>query len=180
MCLLILLFQLSNREERAGGRRKSNSGFRKLSEDDRTLLFAIRTRRRTPWQGLRFEFGVSAQSASNYYTECLEVFHSDIVPRLVHPLSAPQIKAMTPLEFARDLPGCLVIFDLTGFAKKGKENVLLSRLLWSAYHHKSECGVLFGMYIVAFGLVFRVSFPLSRLYTEWIIHFSLETSWRHF
>ena len=49
--------------------------------------------------------------------------------------------------FAKDLPGCRVVFDLSGLAMKGKENVLLSRILWSAYHHRSEAGAVFGTYL---------------------------------
>jgi len=127
------------------GRRKSNSGHRKLSPDDRILLFLMRMRRRIPFEGLRFEFGVSIGSASKYYYECLDSFHEHVVPRLLYPLKASEIIATIPPDFAKDLPGCKVIFDLTGFKKKGKENVLLSRILYSAYHHQSEVGALFGM-----------------------------------
>jgi hypothetical protein len=102
-------------------------------------------RRRVPFEGLRFEFGVSIGTASKYYYECLDSFHAHVVPRLLYPLQASKIDAMTPADFAADLPGCKVIFDLTGFKKKGKENVLLSRILYSAYHHQSEVGALFGM-----------------------------------
>lgn len=140
----------------------------------------IRMRRKTPFQGLRMYFGVSTQSAQNYYFECLDVFHANVVPRLVHPLMASQIRDMTPPDFARDLPNCLVIFDLKGFEKLGKENVLLSRLLWSAYHHRSEAGVLFGMYLVTFAADLSDSFCFFRLHAKWFIHFSIKTFWRDF
>lgn len=114
----------------------------------------MRMRRRVPFEGLEYQFGVSKATASNYYYECLKIFHEDVAPRLLYPMNGPDIDAMTPADFAADLPGCKVIFDLTGFEKKGKENVLLSRILYSAYHHKSELGALFGKYSRRFHLSF--------------------------
>lgn len=144
---LIFPMQLGEATKKPAGRRNSNAGFRKLPVDDRILLFLMRMRRRVPFEGLRLEFGVSIGSADKYYKECLQAFHTHVVPRLLYPLSAKELDPMIPPEFAKDLPGCRVIFDLTGFALKGKENVLLSRILWSAYHHRSEAGALFGMYL---------------------------------
>jgi hypothetical protein len=125
-------------------RRKSNSGYRILPTNDRILLFLMRMRRDTTFEGLGVYFGVAVSTAHDYYLEMLSVAHSVLVPLLFCPLKAAQIRTMIPKDFARDLPGCLVIFDLTGFALNSKENVLLSRLLYSAYHHRSETGVLFG------------------------------------
>jgi hypothetical protein len=51
---------------------------------------------------------------------------------------------ITPEDFARDLPDIQVIWDATGFKMKSKENVLLSRVLYSAYHHTSEGFAVFG------------------------------------
>ena len=104
-------------------------------------------RRRVPFEGLRLEFGVSIGSANAYYYECLSAYHTHVVPRLLYPLMAHEIDAMIPPDFAKDLPGCRVVFDLSGLAMKGKENVLLSRILWSAYHHRSEAGSVFGTYL---------------------------------
>lgn len=129
-----------------GNRRNSNSGYRKLDLEDRILLFLMRMRRRVPFEGLRLSFGVSIGSASKYYYECLQSFHTHVVPRLLYPLKADEIDRMIPNEFAEDLPGCKVIFDLTGFAMRSKENVLLSRILWSAYHHRSEAAAVFGTF----------------------------------
>lgn len=154
-------------------RRKSNSGHRKLKVEDRILLFLMRMRRKVPFEGLQFEFGVAASTASNYYYDVLKMFHAEVVPRLLHPLKGPEIEAMTPEDFARDLPGCKVIFDLTGFRKSGKENVLLSRLLWSAYHHQSEVGVLFGTYYGGSRAKMGISFRFYRCHAEWFIYFSI-------
>jgi hypothetical protein len=104
----------------------------------------MRMRRRTQLEGLEYYFGTSDDSAANYFYEMLDACYEDVVPLLLHPLKAAEIDAMTPEDFKRDLPGCKVVFDLTGFAMKGKENVLLSRLLYSAYHHRYETGALFG------------------------------------
>ncbi len=104
----------------------------------------MRLRRGVPFEGLRIMFGVSTGTASNYYHEMLLCFHVHIVPRLLHPLSAAQIDAMTPQQVKDDLPGALLIWDATGFKLKSKENVALSRLLYSAYHHQSEAFCVFG------------------------------------
>ena len=66
-------------------------------------------------------------------------------PRVLDPLSAAQIDAMTPAQVQEDLHDALFVVDLTGFPCKSKENVLLSRLLWSAYHHGPEVAAVFGM-----------------------------------
>jgi hypothetical protein len=103
--------------------------------------------RDVPFEGLRISFGVSNGTAENYFNELLNCFASDLVPRLFYPLSVVDIDDMIPQECAEDLPGCKVIFDLTGFPIKSKENVLLSRILYSAYHHRPEVGVLFGEFM---------------------------------
>jgi len=126
-----------------GDRRHSNSGFRKLDQDDRILLFLFRMRRRVPFEGLRIYFGVSTGTAHAYYVEMLKLFNSDVVPRLLRPFSAEELDDMTPPDFKADLPGAMFIVDLTGFPWKSKENVLLSRLLYSAYHRKSEGAAVF-------------------------------------
>ena len=66
------------------------------------------------------------------------------MPRLLHPLSAEQIDAMPSEDIKRDLPGAKLIFDLTAFPWKSKEHALLSRILYSAYHHRHEGGAVFG------------------------------------
>jgi len=137
----------------------------------------MRMRQRVPFEGLRLQFGISIGSATNYYSECLDSFHAHVVPRLLYPLDAADIDATTPAAFAADLPGCKVIFDLTGFAKRGKENVLLSRILYSAYHHESELGALFGMHVLDVGYVFVLIAFLFRSDTKWIIYFSVQTFW---
>jgi hypothetical protein len=133
----------------AGGRRRSNSGYRQLDVNDRILLFMMRMRRRVPFEGLRIMFGISTGSAHNYFMECLNAFHKHVMPRLLHPLSAAEIDAMSSEDIKRDLPGAKLIFDLTAFPWKSKENVLLSRLLYSAYHHRSEGGAVFGEWQIA-------------------------------
>jgi len=110
------------------------------------LLFLMRMRRRTPFEGLRILLGVSVGTALNYYTECLEVFHETGVPRLLYPRSGAEIDAMTPQEIKDALPGAKIIFDLTAFGWKSKENVLLARVLYSAYHHRPEGAAVFGEY----------------------------------
>jgi hypothetical protein len=71
------------------------------------------------------------------------------MPRLLHPLSAAEIDATSSEDIKRDLPGAKLIFDLTAFPWKSKENVLLSRILYSAYHHRSEGGAVFGEWRIA-------------------------------
>lgn len=101
-------------------------------------------RRATPFELLGIHFGIVSGTASNYYHELLDCFVESLVPLLMYPLTADEVDSVTPEDFKEDLPGCKVIFDLTGFAKKSKENVLLSRVLHSAYHNRSEAGVVFG------------------------------------
>ncbi len=127
-----------------GHRRSSNQGFRALAVADRVLLFLMRLRRGVPFEGLRIMFGISFGSACTYFMECLNAFHRHVMPRLLHPLSAAQIDAMSSEDIKRDLPGTKLIFDLTAFPWKSKENALLSRVLFSAYHHRHEGGAVFG------------------------------------
>lgn len=138
-------FQLrKDLEPPPGVRRSSNSGFRKTNVKDRILLFLVRMRRRMPFEGLRIMFGVSIGTAHAYYREVLESFHKHVVPRLLRPLSANEIARITPKEFARDLPGAVFVVDLTSFGCKGKGNVSLARVLYSAYHHQHEKAAVFG------------------------------------
>lgn len=104
----------------------------------------MRMRRRVPFEGLRIYFGLGYGTAHNYYVEMLKLFHSDVVPLLLHPYSANEIDGMTSADFKVNLPGAKFIVDLTAFPTKNKENVLLSRILYSAYHHRSEAGAVFG------------------------------------
>lgn len=101
-------------------------------------------RRRMPYETLSRLFGIAYGTVVNYYDEMLKLFYDHLVPRLLFPLSAAQTKDMTPDEFAKALPDILVIWDATGFKLKSKENVLLSRILYSAYHHTSEGFAVFG------------------------------------
>jgi len=98
-----------------GRRRSSNQGHRALDVADRVLLFLMRLRRGVPFEGLRIMFGISFGSAFNYFMECLNAFHRHVMPRLLHPLSAQQIDAMSSEDIKRDLPGAKLIFDLTAF-----------------------------------------------------------------
>jgi len=96
-----------------------------------------------PFEGLRILLGVSVGTASSYYYECLKTFHESVMPRLLHPRSGAEIDAMTPQEVKDALPGAKLIVDLTAFPWKSKENVLLSRVLYSAYHHRPEGAAVF-------------------------------------
>lgn len=146
-------FQLQkDLEPPPGVRRTSNSGFRKTNVKDRILLFLVRMRRRMPFEGLRIMFGVSFGTAHAYYMETLLAFHKHVVPRLLRPLSAAEIARITPKEFARDLPGAVFIVDLTSFGCKGKGNVSLARVLYSAYHHQHEKAAVFGEKLQVFGV----------------------------
>jgi hypothetical protein len=115
-----------------------------LGIEDRIFLFLTRMRRRMPYETLSRLFGIAYGTVVNYYDEMLKLFYDHLVPRLLFPLSAAQTKDMTPDEFAKALPDILVIWDATGFKLKSKENVLLSRILYSAYHHTSEGFAVFG------------------------------------
>ena len=99
-----------------------------------------------PYETLGRLFGISHETASTYYEELLDLFYEELVGRLLYPLSADETKKISPEEFQADLPDVLVIWDATGFKLKSKEDVLLSRILYSAYHHQSEGLVVFGMY----------------------------------
>lgn len=110
------------------------------------LLFLMRMRRRVPFEGLRIMFGISLGTAHNYYNECLTAFHEIVMPRLLYPRSGAEIDAMTPQEIKDALPGAKIIVDLTAFPWKSKENVLLGRVLYSAYHHRHEGGAVFCEY----------------------------------
>lgn len=100
-------------------------------------------RRRVPFEGQRIQFGTAEGTAHNYYTEMLKTFHEYVVPRLLRPFSADEINDITPQDFKDGLPGAQFIADLTSFKCKSKENVLLSRILYSAYHHQPESGAVF-------------------------------------
>ncbi len=71
-------------------------------------MFLMRMRRRVPFEGLGILFGISKQSASNYYGEILKVFHEDVMPRLLHPFSGAEIDKMSSVGIKRDLPGAVV------------------------------------------------------------------------
>jgi len=115
-----------------------------LDIEDRIFMFLIRMRRRYPFATLSLLFGVANSTVELYYNELLLLFYEVLVPRLVYPLSKAETVRITPEDFARDLPDIQVIWDATGFKMKSKENVLLSRLLYSAYHHTSEGFAVFG------------------------------------
>ena len=59
---------------------------------------------------------------------------------------------MTPADFKQDLPGAPLIFDGTGLEMKNKENVLLHRILFSAYHKQTEGQVVFGEWALALAI----------------------------
>lgn len=100
-----------------------------------------------PYESLGILFGISHETARHYYMELVDLFCENLVGRLLYPRSAKDMKDLTPKEFADDLPDILVIWDATGFHLKSKEDVLLSKLLWSEYHHQSEAFVVFGEYL---------------------------------
>ena len=142
-----------------GTPRRSNTGYRKLDIEDRILLFLMRIRRRVPFEALALQFGVAVGTAHNVYMELLRLFHRSIVPRLILPLTPDRAAAWTPAKFKEDLPGAVFVVDLTSFRLKSKENVSLSRSLWSAYHHQSEIGVVFGETARITGCLFPCSQP---------------------
>lgn len=124
-------------------------------------------------------FGVHESTISNYYKEVTKIFHKNLMQRLVYPLSAEETARTTPEKFVEDLPGVVAIVDATGFKLNSKENCLLSRLLYSAYHHESEGFVLFGesLYYVLFGIALL---NVNRLLADRIVRFSHFNPWRHF
>ncbi len=120
----LMLVQGRNEERPdARARRHSNENHRKRSLADRILMFLMRMRRRMPFDGLRILSGVSVGTAHNYYMEMLKLFWNEVMPRLLHPRSWAEIGAMTPAQIELDLPGAKLIFDLTAFPWKSKENV---------------------------------------------------------
>jgi hypothetical protein len=100
-------------------------------------LYLVRKWRGIPFEGLRILFGVSFGTAVNSFNETL------VTRRLLYPRSADEIDGMTPADFKQDLPGARLIFDGTGL-EMNKENVLLHRILFSAYHKQTEGQVVFG------------------------------------
>jgi hypothetical protein len=127
-----------------GVRRKSNEGYRKRGTDDRLLLFFMRLRRNTPFEGLGILFGIATSVARDYYLEILNIFHEHLVPLLLAPLDGETLLSYVPEEFKEKLPGAKVIIDLTSFKLKSKANAAAGRILYSAYHHQSEAGAVFG------------------------------------
>lgn len=125
-------------------RRKSNEGYRKRNTDDRLLLFFMRLRRKPPFEGLGILFGIATSVAWDYYLEILTVFHEHLVPLLLAPADGETLLTYVPEEFREKLPGAKVIIDLTSFKLKSKENAAIGRILYSAYHHQSEAGAVFG------------------------------------
>ena len=103
----------------------------------------MRMRRRVTFEALAILFGIAQGTASNYYMEMLKTFNEYVVPRLLRPFTGAEIDSMTPADFKADLPGAMLIVDLTAFPTKNKENVLLSRILYSAYHHRTEAAAVF-------------------------------------
>lgn len=159
------------------GKKGSNKGHRRLKLDERILLFLIRLRQRHAYEGLGILFGVSETSVATYYKEMLLLFHTDVVPRLLRPLTARELDAVTPQTTKDQLPGAFIIWDATGLPVNSKENVCLSRLLYSAYHHKSELFATFGMRGMCVG-GFVNNLTSSRLRDEWNVGFSNRTLWR--
>ena len=125
-------------------RRLSNEGYKKLGNKDRILLFTIRIRRGMPFEGLGILFGIGTISAHRYYEQMLKLFHEKLVPRLLDPPNAATINGWTDPDIKEKLPGAKFIVDLTSFRLKSKENAALARILYSAYHHQSEAGAVFG------------------------------------
>lgn len=122
----------------------SNLGSRKISADDRILLFMIRIWRGDSFRRLGIEFGVSHGTANDYYNEMLNLWQDTLTQRLMFPWSRAQIEAMMPKKHKDVFPGVYVIFDATGFPFLNSENVLIHRVLYSAYHHGPEGQVVFG------------------------------------
>lgn len=104
----------------------------------------MRLRRKTPFEGLGILFGIATSVARDYYLEILTVFHEHLVPLLLAPLDGETLLSYVPEEFREKLPGAKVIIDLTSFKLKSKENAAVGRILYSAYHHQSEAGAVFG------------------------------------
>jgi hypothetical protein len=108
-----------------------------------------------PYQTLGKLFGISHETASTYYEELLDLFHEELVGRLLYPLSADQTKEITPEEFEADLPDVLVIWDATGLG---------------------GCAAIEN-------IVFGISSPIRRisrvwLCAQWQMGFSIKNIWR--
>jgi hypothetical protein len=58
-------------------------------------------------------------------------------------LDGETLLGYVPEEFKEKLPGAKVIIDLTSFQLKSKANAAAGRILYSAYHHRSEAGAVF-------------------------------------
>ena len=108
------------------------------------MLFMKRMRRNIPFEGLGIEFGIGKTTAEDYYYEMLDLFHKHLVQRLLDPPNGDVIDGWTNHDIKEKLPGAKFIVDLTSFRLKSKENAALARILYSAYHHQSESGTVFG------------------------------------
>ncbi len=104
-----------------------------------------RMRRNIPFEGLAIEFGIGKGTAEDYYYEMLDLFHENLVPRLLDPPDADTLDGWIDPIVKEKLPGAKFIVDLTSFRLKSKENATVSRILYSAYHHQSEAAAVFGM-----------------------------------
>jgi hypothetical protein len=153
ICSSNITLQLKkNTQTPEGVKQKSNKGHRKLLLDDRILLYLVRKWRGIPFEGLRILFGVSFGTAVNCFNETLKAYNDHVTRRLLYPRSADEIDGMTPADFKQDLPGARLIFDGTGLEMKNKENVLLHRILFSAYHKQTEGQVVFGEWVLALAI----------------------------
>ena len=125
-------------------RRRSSSGSRLVDVEDQVLLFLMRMRRAFPFRVLGALFGISKDTAKNYFDEIRQLFADNVTGTLLHPLNRDELLGLASDKFKEDLPAALLVWDGTGFQRKDKENVAMSRLLYSAYHHQPESSAVFG------------------------------------
>lgn len=122
---------------------RTTAGQRKLCDDDMILLWLVKTRHSTPYQALEMFFGVSKDTARNYFKEVRSAFCKDVLDRLFYfPTKAEVVKG-TPRDFAQSFPNIRFILDGIPLKTKLPQNFALNRLAWSSYKHY-PCFLLVG------------------------------------
>ena len=113
----------------------TTAGKRLLSDDDMIVLWLVKMRHNTPYQALELYFGVSKDTALNYFWEVRSAFHKDVVDLLFFFPTEGEVRANTPSEFAASYPNVRFIVDGLPLKTKLPENFALNRLAWSSYKH---------------------------------------------
>lgn len=125
-------------------RRRSNEGFRKVELEERVLIFLSRIKRKQSFKEIGYLYGCGKATAKRYYSELVDVFCENIVPRLVFPRTPEELRLMASERTQERFPDLLAVLDATNWQQQKPENFLLNRLSYSAYKHFVAFQVLLG------------------------------------